>query len=115
MGNKLKNIKKMMDSGVHSILRADEPMISPIIWTSMYTGKKPEKHGVLDFYSTQNDLKAKQIWEILYDNCYKQGIYRPLGSWNSLEVQGFFIPSFLAFKKTGNLPLTSTWVKVNRL
>jgi len=34
---------------VHGILRPDPPLLSPIIWTTIATGRHPEDHGVLDF------------------------------------------------------------------
>jgi len=94
--NKLKNIKKLVKEGASSVLKADFPLISPKIWASIFTGKKPEKHGILDFYSTKEDLRTKLIWEILRKNNRRLGIYRPLTSWHALEVDGFFVPGFLS-------------------
>ena len=96
--NKLKNIKKLINEGASGIMKADFLLISPKIWASIFTGKKPENHGILDFYSTKEDLRTKLIWEILHEKNKKLGIYRPLTSWDALEVDGFFVPGFLSPK-----------------
>jgi len=97
--NKLRNLRRIIKEGGSSNLNADHPLISPKIWTSIFTGKKPEKHGIIDFFSKREDLNTLQLWEILHHNNLKVGVYRALGTWDILEVNGFFIPSFLAFKK----------------
>ncbi|MHA1252134.1 MAG: alkaline phosphatase family protein [Candidatus Helarchaeota archaeon] len=96
---KLTNIKKIIQNGAYGIQKAEEPLISPRIWTSIFTGKKVDKHGIIDFYSKEEDLNASQIWTILQRYNKKIGIYRPLGAWSVQKVNGFFIPSFLAFTK----------------
>jgi len=35
--------------GAVGVLKADPPLLSPIIWTTIATGREPEDHGVLDF------------------------------------------------------------------
>src|SRR5512139_822384 len=39
-------LKRVASLGV---LRADPPLLSPIIWTTIATGRPPEDHGVIDF------------------------------------------------------------------
>ena len=39
-------LKKIASTG---IMRPDAPLLSPLIWTSIATGRRPEDHGVLDF------------------------------------------------------------------
>lgn len=42
----LPNLKKIMDEGVHGPLKTIKPTISPIIWTSIVTGKHHREHGI---------------------------------------------------------------------
>lgn len=95
---KLRNIKRIIDKGSSGRLRAEPPLISPVIWTSIFTGKKPEKHGIKDFFSLGKDLKSGQIWDILNKKGYKNGIYRPWSGWNVKKMNGFFIPGFFSFE-----------------
>jgi predicted AlkP superfamily phosphohydrolase/phosphomutase len=46
----LPNIKKLMQCGSYAPLRTLKPCLSPMVWTSIDTGKVPQKHGILNFY-----------------------------------------------------------------
>jgi predicted AlkP superfamily phosphohydrolase/phosphomutase len=46
---RLPNFQKVIDGGASGPLRSLEPMLSPLIWTTMATGKLPEVHGILNF------------------------------------------------------------------
>jgi predicted AlkP superfamily phosphohydrolase/phosphomutase len=73
----LPNIARLMENGYYSELDTIRPTDSPVIWTSVATGKDPKKHGILDFarhlpngeialYNNSN-RKTKAIWNILSD------------------------------------------------
>ncbi len=46
---KLENLDKIKREGAWGNLRSMEPLISPLIWTTMATGVTPDVHGVTDF------------------------------------------------------------------
>ncbi len=46
---RLPNFKKIVEGGATGPLRSIEPLLSPLIWTTMATGKLPEEHGILNF------------------------------------------------------------------
>jgi tetratricopeptide (TPR) repeat protein len=46
---KLPNFARLVHEGATGPLRSLEPMLSPLLWTTMATGRYPEDHGVLDF------------------------------------------------------------------
>jgi Tfp pilus assembly protein PilF len=48
-GGELPNFNRLIQEGSHGLLRSLEPILSPLIWTSVATGKTPDKHGILDF------------------------------------------------------------------
>ncbi|MDB6133398.1 MAG: hypothetical protein JWM59_1641 [Verrucomicrobiales bacterium] len=43
------NLSRLAEGGAHGNLASLDPLLSPIIWTSIATGKFPHKHGVLGF------------------------------------------------------------------
>jgi predicted AlkP superfamily phosphohydrolase/phosphomutase len=49
----LPNFSKLVNSGVSGNLETILPTFSPILWTSIATGKEPSKHGVLDVILTK--------------------------------------------------------------
>ena len=39
--------KKLVEGGTMGNLRTLSPVLSPMLWTSIATGKRPSKHGIL--------------------------------------------------------------------
>ncbi|MBN8644591.1 MAG: alkaline phosphatase family protein [Planctomycetes bacterium] len=73
---RLPTLKALIDSGVRADLRTLEPRLSPLLWTSIATGKRADKHGILNFVepdpagtglrlSTSTSRKCKALWNIL--------------------------------------------------
>jgi len=73
---KLPNFKRLIQQGVFGPLESTIPPITPPAWTSMTTGKNPEKHGILGFIKmtytpnkwcksiyTSLDKKSKELWD----------------------------------------------------
>jgi predicted AlkP superfamily phosphohydrolase/phosphomutase len=75
--NKLPNIKKMYDSGIHGTLETCNPPITVPAWMVMMTGKNPGRLGIYGFRHRRGfsykdgyivnstTVKEKTIWEIL--------------------------------------------------
>lgn len=47
--NRLPNLRRLIENGVRADVQTIKPTRSPIIWTTVATGKLPEEHGVWDF------------------------------------------------------------------
>lgn len=69
-------LKKLIDNGSMGKIATLDPPLSPILWTSIGTGKTADKHGVLNFVEpnadntdirsvTVNSRKVKALWNIL--------------------------------------------------
>jgi predicted AlkP superfamily phosphohydrolase/phosphomutase len=70
------NLAGLMARGVHGNHSTIYPALSPMLWTSISTGKRPPKHGVLGFSEPTPDgrgvrpcsilsRKTKAVWNIL--------------------------------------------------
>ena len=70
------NLAGLMARGVHGNHSTLYPVLSPTLWTSIATGKRPPKHGVLGFTEPTRDgsavrpcsilsRKTKALWNIL--------------------------------------------------
>lgn len=68
----LPHFAKLIKEGVSGELLS-EPAYSPPSWTTIATGKIPEKHGVMDFSDARN-RKARYIWSVLSDFNIRVGI-----------------------------------------
>jgi len=69
------NLKRLIENGTISNLSTLDPMYSPMLWSSIGTGKRPYKHGVLGFMEPTPDgknvrpvmsvsRKCKALWNI---------------------------------------------------
>lgn len=84
-------LERLINNGVMGNLATLEPPFSPMLWTSIATGKRPDKHGILGFVEPMPDSigirpvsstsrKVKAIWNILNQNGYKPSV---VGWWPS--------------------------------
>ena len=73
---KMPNLERVVDGGVIGNLATISPDLSPMLWTSIATGKRPYKHGILGFTEpdphsggirpiTNVSRKTKAVWNIL--------------------------------------------------
>ena len=71
-----------VNHGVMGNLATLRPILSPMLWNSIATGKRPDKHGILGFMEpdpqtggvrpvTSTSRKVKAIWNILTQRGYK--------------------------------------------
>ncbi len=68
------NLKVLLNSGLRANIATLQPVLSPLLWTSIATGKRPHEHGVLGFVEWQGQKvipvqastrKSKAFWNIL--------------------------------------------------
>ena len=73
------NLKRFVDEGVSGNIASLQPMLSPMLWTSVATGKRPHKHGIHGFTEPRPEgdgirpvastsRTAKALWNILTQN-----------------------------------------------
>ncbi|MSR44268.1 MAG: tetratricopeptide repeat protein [Phycisphaerales bacterium] len=73
---KLPTLRRLVDAGARADLNTLEPKLSPLLWTSIATGKTADKHGILNFVepkpeggglrlSSSTSRKTKALWNIL--------------------------------------------------
>lgn len=73
---KMPTLQRMIEQGTSGNLRTLQPPLSPMLWTSIATGKRPYKHGIYGFTEptptddavqpmTNVSRSSKAIWNIL--------------------------------------------------
>lgn len=107
-------LKKLIDGGVMGKMATLDPPLSPMLWTSIATGKRPYKHGIHGFteptpdgkgirpiYSTNR--KCKAIWNILTQEKKKCHVVGWWPSHPAEPINGTMISNFYqkADKKNG--------------
>jgi len=93
---KLPNLAKLIARGVHANLETVEPVISPVVWTSIATGQPPDVHGIGDFFADARQIAAPTIFERLAVQGMRVGTYEWLVTWPPRPLPGgFVIPDWL--------------------
>ena len=57
---RMPNLKKVMDNGAWGNLATLDPILSPMLWNSIATGKRPQKHNILGFLEPKPDGSGVQ-------------------------------------------------------
>lgn len=76
---KMPNVAKLLEEGICGNIATLQPVLSPMLWTSIATGKRPYKHGIHGFSEpdpvsggirpvTNLSRKTKAVWNILNQN-----------------------------------------------
>ncbi|MDP6931505.1 MAG: alkaline phosphatase family protein [Myxococcota bacterium] len=61
----LPNLLALRDAGRHGVLRSMDPMFSPVIWTTIFSGRSPENHGLVDWFRSDNrNRRVPMLWDI---------------------------------------------------
>jgi predicted AlkP superfamily phosphohydrolase/phosphomutase/tetratricopeptide (TPR) repeat protein len=100
------SLDDMINHGVMGNLATLRPVLSPMLWNSIATGKRPDKHGILGFMepdpqsggvrpSTSTSRKVKAIWNILTQRGYKTHVLgwfagHPAEPINGISVSDLF-------------------------
>ena len=124
---KCPNFARMRAQGSAGKLRSLLPLTrSPVIWTSIATGKVPEKHGVLDFFSrnpgrdpetgdpapegrgrppqTSNTWKARPVWQILSGLGRTVGVIGWWCTWPAEPTNGVIVTDYVEYSGRSEWP-----------
>src|SRR5262245_5952638 len=106
---RMPNVKSLVDHGAYGPLRSYDPMISPLLWTTIVTGVGPDAHGVADFQAideatgrrvpiTSRFRKVKAAWDILSESGKSSGFVAWWASYPAEKVKGFQVSNLVVFQ-----------------
>jgi predicted AlkP superfamily phosphohydrolase/phosphomutase/tetratricopeptide (TPR) repeat protein len=106
--NKLPAFQKLIKEGCAGKIESLQPMLSPLLWTSIATGVTADKHGILGFTEvkadrsgiqpiTINSRKVKTIWNILNEYGYKCNVISWWPSYPAEEINGIITTEHLGY------------------
>ena len=106
---KLPTFARLKREGAWGPLRSMEPLISPIVWTSIATGRRPQDHGVFDFVEanadgnptpiTSNRRRVPALWNIAGEFGKSSGFIGWYATFPAERVKGFQISNRFGFHK----------------
>jgi Tfp pilus assembly protein PilF len=99
---RLPNIERLISGGATGDLLSMEPLVSPMIWTTMATGVEPPVHGIVDFLmkdaSTGEDVpitsamrRVPALWNMITRFGGSAGFIGWLGTFPAEPVRGFMV------------------------
>ncbi|MBL6875240.1 MAG: alkaline phosphatase family protein [Chitinophagales bacterium] len=99
-------LESLINKGVMGNIATLDPPLSPMLWTSIATGKYAFKHGVHGFLEgkekntkvgavTNESIQTSTVWEILNKYGYKTNVVgwwpsHPAGNINGVQVSNFY-------------------------
>ena len=103
---RLPNLDRIIEKGATARIRSIVPNLSPLVWTSVATGRRPQKHGVFGFYNIETggeelynsiDVKVESFWDILSAAGSSVGVVNWYVSWPVRPVKGFMVSDRFTF------------------
>lgn len=90
--------ERVAREGATGTLLSMEPMFSPLLWTTMASGKGPDAHGIRGFHVQSYDCKVARWWDVAEAEGRSVGLYKWLVDYppRSFAHGGFWVPSWLA-------------------
>jgi predicted AlkP superfamily phosphohydrolase/phosphomutase/Tfp pilus assembly protein PilF len=99
---RLPNLARMRETGAYGRLRSEKPLLSPIIWTTIATGKPPTEHGIGHFVAvnqktgeqlpvTSQMRRARALWNILSDAGRSVAVVGWWATWPAEHVDGTIV------------------------
>ncbi len=105
------NLARLRKEGAWGRMMTDDPMLSPILWTSIATGKTADLHGVTWFMSdgpdgskipvTSRNRKVRTVWNIASERDIPVGVIGWWATWPAEPVHGFIVSDYVAYHSFG--------------
>lgn len=103
---KMPVLRRLIESGCRAPLGTLEPKLSPILWSSIATGKTADKHGILNFVeprpeggglrvSTSTSRKTKALWNILLQSGLETRVVGWYASHPAEPIRGSVVTNLL--------------------
>jgi tetratricopeptide (TPR) repeat protein len=104
----LPHLAALRREGAWGRLRSNVPTLSPLLWTTVATGKSPDRHGINDFLVVDPGTgrrvpinatfrKVRAFWNILSEANLPVDVIAWWASWPAEEVRGHLVSDRVAY------------------
>jgi len=91
----LPHLGGLIERGAAGVLESVEPLYSPVVWTTIFTGKLPEKHGVTGwFVAHAANRRAGVLWDLLGGSGLASIVVNVPGTWPPERMRGVLVSGF---------------------
>lgn len=99
------HLARLIEGGVMGDITTLEPILSPMLWNSIATGKYADQHGILGFTEvdperknvrpvTSTSRRTKAIWNILMQHGYRTNVIHWFGGHPAEPINGVCVSDF---------------------
>ncbi|MGA1467001.1 MAG: alkaline phosphatase family protein [Phycisphaerales bacterium] len=102
-------LKRLLDAGSRADLASSLPRLSPLLWSTIATGKTPDRHGILNFVepdpdpasatgvrlSSSTTRRVKAIWNILTQSSLRVNVVGWYASHPAEPISGTCVSNML--------------------
>ena len=122
---RLPTLARLKQEGAWGRLRSDHPMLSPLLWTTIATGRSPDQHGVMDFLMRDPETgrmvpisasfrRVKALWNILTDYGVGSDFVAWWATWPAERIDGTLVSDRLSYSlfplaDAQTVPEATTW------
>lgn len=111
----LPNLSRLIERGARGRLYSLQPMLSPVLWTTVATGVRADKHGIVDFVAVSSasgdvvpvtsDLRrSPALWNILSEAGITVGVTAWWATYPAERVRGYVVSDRIAYQLFGVKP-----------
>jgi len=91
----LPNLERHYNSGIRGVLRSRAPVLSPVVWTTIFTGRLADQHGVEDWKTSQSThRRTKAVWNIATDAGFAVNVFNVPATWPPEPINGVMMSGF---------------------
>ena len=104
---KLPHFAKLRREGAYAPLLSQKPLLSPVIWTTIATGKTPDVHRIGHFVAvnaageqlpvTSRMRRVKALWNILTDRQRSSAVVGWWATWPAETIRGSVVTDHFAY------------------
>ena len=96
----LPNLARLEREGASGVLHVEEPLLSPVIWTTIATGRSATEHGIFGFLTSRGDAtqpvrsderRVRAFWNVASELGIKVGVVGWYTTWPAERVDGYLV------------------------
>ncbi|NJN64970.1 MAG: tetratricopeptide repeat protein, partial [Acidobacteria bacterium] len=97
---RLPTFERLRREGATGVFMSEPPLLSPIVWTTIGTGRSPLEHGIFGFLTLRDgatepvrsdERRVRAFWNVATDYDMPVGVIGWYSSWPAEPVKGYLV------------------------
>jgi len=92
---KMPHLASLIGRGRRGVLRSSVRSASPVVWTTIFSGRPSESHGIVGWeQAVSSNRRVKALWNILDDRAWTPFVVNVPGTYPAEELAGGMLSGF---------------------